>query len=89
LDRLLSIRTQTDVCLVLHGGSGIPAQDLREAMNRGICKINIATEIKDIFMKSLKNTLLQTDEIDLRKVFPPAITQVKDLIVNKIRLLAI
>jgi len=32
--------------LVLHGSSGIPDDMLREAIANGICKINLATEIK-------------------------------------------
>ena len=40
---LEEIRRRTAVPLVLHGGSGIPEEDLRRAVNLGICKINIAT----------------------------------------------
>ena len=34
-------------------------------------------------MKKLKSLLTRTDEIDLRKVFPPAINDVTDLIKKK------
>ncbi|HEX5023755.1 MAG TPA: class II fructose-bisphosphate aldolase [Agriterribacter sp.] len=84
LERLQQIHEITDVALVLHGGSGIPAASLKESINRGICKINLATEIKNIFMATLKNSLLTNEEIDLRKVFPPAIHAVTDLVREKL-----
>ncbi len=83
LDRLQEIHSMVPIPLVLHGGSGIPASSLKEAIRRGICKINIATEIKNIFIQTLKQTLYQTDEIDLRKVFPEAITAVRNLVEEK------
>lgn len=84
LDRLSEISKITDAVLVLHGASGIPHATLREAIKRGICKINLATEIKNIFMKTLKNNLAGEDEIDLRKVFPPATEAVTKLVREKI-----
>lgn len=84
LDRLSEIREATNAVLVLHGGSGIPHHVLREAIKRGISKINLATEIKNIFMKTLKNRLSNEDEIDLRKVFPNATNAVTELVRNKL-----
>lgn len=87
LDLLSEIASITDVPLVLHGGSGINDKILRGAIERGICKINIATEIKNIFMKTLQTVLAKNDEIDLRKVFPPAIESVKALIIKKLNVI--
>lgn len=89
LDRLAAIRKITNVALVLHGGSGIPHNILKEAVKRGICKINLATEIKNIFMKTLKSKLINVDEIDLRKVFPVATASVKELVSNKLQAIQI
>lgn len=85
LDLLSEISSVSDVALVLHGGSGIPHDVLREAIKRGICKINLATEIKNIFMKTLKNTMLHAEEIDLRKVFPCATKAVTELVSDKLQ----
>jgi fructose-bisphosphate aldolase class II/tagatose 1,6-diphosphate aldolase GatY/KbaY len=70
--------------LVLHGSSGIPDEQLREAIRCGISKINLATETKNTFMKKLQSLLADTDEIDLRKIFPKAIDEVKELILKKL-----
>ncbi|HEX3934878.1 MAG TPA: class II fructose-bisphosphate aldolase [Puia sp.] len=87
LERLTAIRAVTDAALVLHGGSGIPHDTLREAIRRGICKINLATEIKNIFMKTLKGRLAGEEEIDLRKVFPDATHAVATLVQDKLEAL--
>ena len=87
LDVLKDIKASTGAALVLHGSSGIPHDQIQQAIKLGITKINLATEIKDAFMKSLKSNLLNTDEIDLRIVFPPAIKEVENLIVNKLNII--
>lgn len=86
--RLQEINQVSSACLVLHGGSGVPDDQIRQAIRLGICKVNVATEIKNIFMHQVKRLMSQTDEIDLRKVFPPAIEAVKKLIINKLQLVA-
>ncbi len=86
LERLSAIHKITRASLVLHGGSGIPDAVLREAIKRGICKINLATEIKNIFMLTLKECLMNNEEIDLRRVFPPAIQAVTKLVKQKLEI---
>lgn len=44
-DRLTEIRRRVSVPLVLHGGSGIPAEDFKKSIQLGICKINFYTEM--------------------------------------------
>lgn len=87
LELLSKIEQASDCALVLHGGSGIPDSQLQEAIRRGIRKINVATEIKDIFMQTLQHDLRDNDEIDLRKVFPPAIDKVSELVQQKLSII--
>jgi len=46
-----------DVFLVLHGGSGTPEDDIKEAINQGIVKININTELRLAFSGNLRRKL--------------------------------
>ena len=73
------------VALVLHGGSGVPDELLRQAILHGISKINFGTELKNAFTRSVKTTLANTDEIDLRKTFAPAIYAVQQIAAAKIQ----
>lgn len=87
IERLSRIHAVVNAALVLHGGSGIPENVLKEAIKNGICKINLATEIKNIFILTLKDCLSNNEEIDLRIIFPPAIAAVKDLVRNKLEMI--
>jgi fructose-bisphosphate aldolase class II/tagatose 1,6-diphosphate aldolase GatY/KbaY len=86
-DALEKIASITPVPLVLHGSSGIPGTDLQQAIHKGICKINLATEIKNAFMVKLKNILADSDDIDLRKVFPVATEEAMTLITEKFKII--
>jgi len=83
---LSEIHASINSVLVLHGGSGVPADQLQQAINLGICKVNLATDIKNIFMKTLQSVLHNNDEIDLRKVFPKATESVTRLVKEKLRI---
>lgn len=87
IELLDKIRKATNANLVLHGSSGIPSEMVLNAVSHGITKINLATEIKDAFMKTLKAQLATTSEIDLRKVFPVATNSVTDIVKAKLLVL--
>jgi ketose-bisphosphate aldolase len=87
LELLEEINQAVNIPLVLHGGSGVPDISLQKAIRRGVTKINLATETKNTFMKQLKYELNNTDEIDLRIVFPKATAKVIELISNKIQII--
>lgn len=86
LERLALINAVTPVPLVLHGSSGIDPETLQETIKRGICKVNLATEIKNAFMKCLQMDLAGNTNIDLRTVFPPAIRAVSELVGDKLKI---
>jgi len=52
-DRVRACREMGAPHLVLHGGSGIPEDMLRKAINLGIRKINVATELRIAFLEGL------------------------------------
>jgi ketose-bisphosphate aldolase len=56
LNRLEQLHSAACIPLVLHGGSGIKPDNVREAMKRGIAKINVATEIRQPYEVTLKET---------------------------------
>ncbi|MEK7398206.1 MAG: class II fructose-bisphosphate aldolase, partial [Candidatus Poribacteria bacterium] len=54
LELLKEIRSHVDIPLVLHGGSGCTEEQFRSAIETGISKINIAT---DLFMTAGKKLI--------------------------------
>jgi fructose/tagatose bisphosphate aldolase len=47
-----------NVFLTLHGGSGIKNSEIKKARKFGIFKININTELREVFKNTLKRSLL-------------------------------
>ncbi len=86
-DLLSKIHEIVKVPLVLHGSSGIPDEMLLKAVQLGITKVNLATEIKNTFMNELQKIMKNNTEIDLRKVFPIATESVVKLICEKLEVL--
>jgi fructose/tagatose bisphosphate aldolase len=72
--------------LVLHGGSGVSAQLLRESIACGIRKINFGTELKNAFTGAVKASLSSSNDIDLRRTFAPAISAVEEISRSKIQI---
>jgi fructose/tagatose bisphosphate aldolase len=56
LERLEQLAQAARIPLVLHGGSGIKRDNVRAALKRGIAKINVATEIRQPYEVTLKET---------------------------------
>lgn len=76
-----------NVFLVLHGGSGTPEEDIKEAINLGIVKININTELRLAFSGNLRKALSENpDEIVPYKFLPPAQKSVEKVAEYKINL---
>jgi len=72
--------------LSLHGGSGIPEEDIKAAINLGVVKINVNSELRVAFRDELKNTLETTDEVATYKIMPEAIAKMQGIVEEKIRI---
>lgn len=84
-DRLVEIRNVIDVPLVLHGASGVPAESVKKCIDRGICKVNIATELKIPFANAIKDYFTEhPDANDPRKYLIPAKEAMQKVIEQKI-----
>ncbi len=56
-DRIEKIRTLTGLPLVMHGGSGVSPQDYREAIRRGVRKINYYTYMSRAAVQAVRDFL--------------------------------
>ena len=48
---LKAIRSRLEIPLVLHGTSGVPDDQVAEAIRNGVCKVNYATELRQAYSK--------------------------------------
>lgn len=87
LDRLAETARLVPVPLVMHGGSGVPEDQVRAAIARGIAKINVATELKGAWTRALRETLARNpNELDPRKIMAPPRAAIQAVVREKMRL---
>ena len=86
-ERLEKIRKLVGIPIVLHGSSGVPDDAIRKAISLGVRKVNIDTNIREVFVGKIREELERDKkEIDPRKIMGPAKEAAVELIREKIRL---
>ena len=87
-DRLAEIAPAVDVPLVLHGGTGIPDEDIRKALKMGMTKVNVGTIIYVTYMNSLKKALNEVNgQSYTLDIMDRVLPYVKDVTVDRIRVI--
>ena len=85
-ERISQIRKVVSVPLVLHGSSGLSDEDVRECVERGMCKVNFATELRAAYTDAVKKLLEEKPETYDPKAFGKVgIPAVKELVMKRIR----
>ncbi|EJT1337409.1 tagatose bisphosphate family class II aldolase [Vibrio vulnificus] len=85
--RLEKIRSVVDIPLVLHGASGVPDEMVRRCIELGVCKVNVATELKIAFADAVKGHFAEHPEAnDPRKYITPGKAAMKRVVMDKIRM---
>ena len=78
------IAEATNIPLVLHGGSGIPNEQLRMAIDRGTAKININTECQLSWTAIVREVLAKDPKVyDPRKIIGPGREGIKEVVRTK------
>jgi fructose-bisphosphate aldolase class II len=86
MPRLKEINKAIDTPLVLHGGTGIPEDQLRESFKLGIKKLNVGTEYFALFYSTTKDYQQVKDKKD--SLFAMQGYQkkvIKDYLLNKLQ----
>lgn len=87
-DRMLEISLKCDLPLVLHGGSGIPDDKIKKAVECGVTKLNINTDLQLVWTYDVRKFLNENADVyDPRKVIKSGEGAIKDKIREKIVLL--
>ena len=84
-DRISDIADRTGVPLVLHGGSGLSDSDFRTAVQRGICKVNIFTDIDKAGKAGIEEGIAAGAKT-LMGLIPYSIAAMKKVVANKMEL---
>jgi len=99
VDRVKAIKDKVQIPLVMHGGTGVPEEDVVAGIKAGIRKVNIDTEIRLAFTECLKEKIHELEKqhaeadakedprkYDIRKILGPARTAAKEAVAKKMEL---
>lgn len=88
VDRIKVIRKETNnAALVLHGGSGVPDEEIKKAVKAGVRKMNFATDICYSFLDTCLEELQKPDRpIAIDTFMKKPIEAIKDFCISRIKL---
>ena len=87
IPRIKKISENLKIPLVLHGGSGIPDLQLREAVSSGIAKINVATEYFKAFFDAVRTYVSNDNREDIFSCMRSAQKETVGFLADKINVL--
>jgi fructose-bisphosphate aldolase class II len=86
-DIIEKVASAITVPVVLHGGSGVPDEQIRKAIAVGVGKINVNTENQVACTNAIREVLGKDAKVyDPRKYLTPAKAAMKEVVKSKIRL---
>lgn len=85
-DRLAEIRARVEAPLVLHGASGLPEPSVRRAIELGVAKINVNTEVRAAYLRALHRSMAAEAASDLPDLMKSAVAAMQAVVQEKLRL---
>ena len=87
-DLIMQLHDNLDIPLVMHGGSGLDHSVLKKAILCGISKINVNSDIQDVWHQALVKFINENPDVyDPRKVIMSGAVAMKEFIDKKINIL--
>ena len=88
-DRLSEISDAVNMPIVLHGGTGIPEDQIKKAIELGVSKINVNTECQLAFAKATREYIEAGKDkegkgFDPRKLLAPGTNAIKEVVYQKL-----
>jgi fructose-bisphosphate aldolase, class II len=88
--RLDAIHAAVSVPLVLHGSSGVLDESICEGIRRGLCKVNVATQLNGVFTRAVREHLAaHPDNVDPRKYLGEGRTKMVEQVRERMRLFGV
>lgn len=84
---LQKIKEKVDIPLVLHGGSSNPDSEVEKAVELGICKVNLSSDMKTAYFRKLKEVMSKNPDLyEPFDIFPDCIKEAKKVVAYKMNL---
>ena len=86
MEVLSAVRAVVNVPLVMHGTSGVPDEQVRDAVRRGICKVNYAKDLRIAFTNGVKAYMNDNpNTFDPKKYSVPVMKEVTAYVAQKMQ----
>ena len=86
-ERVSDVKKLVSAPLVLHGASGLSEEDVKECVERGMCKVNFATELRVAYTDACKKLLAEKPEtFDPKKLGVVAMEAVKETVKGRMKM---
>jgi tagatose 1,6-diphosphate aldolase GatY/KbaY len=82
--RLAAIRRAVAAPLVLHGASGLPAEQVGRAIALGVRKLNVNTEVREAYLTALRDALGTPKPPDLIELMERAVAAMRVVVAEKL-----
>ncbi len=80
-----TVKKANDYGAAIKGAAGVPDDIMKQAISKGICKINTDTDLRLSFTAEIREELTNHPEVfDLRNILGPARQAVKSMVLNRI-----
>lgn len=87
-DLLAKVQAASSVPLVVHGGSGLPVEQLGRLHEFGVVKVNVASDLRNAMIRTFGEAFVANpDEVSLIRVSRDAVAAIADVVERRIRVL--
>lgn len=87
-DLLARVRDASSVPLVVHGGSGLPSEQLGRLSDFGVVKVNVASDLRNAMIRSYGEAYAANpNETSLIRVAKDSVVAISDVVERRIRML--
>ncbi len=81
IQRLKEVHASVRIPLVLHGGTGVPSETVRECIANGMAKVNVGTQLHGCYVDTLRERMKTWEGTNISDLMEP----VRDAIKEKVR----
>ncbi len=86
-DLLERVRAASSVPLVIHGGSGLPEEQLGRLADFGVVKVNVASDLRNAMIRSFGEAYAANPNENSSSGFPRRVAAISEVVERRIRML--
>ena len=86
IQRLIEVNQAVSVPLVLHGGTGVPADTVRACIQNGMAKVNVGTQLHATYLDELRRQLERSTAPNISDIMEPVKEAIKPVVKEWIRI---